>query len=67
MEKEPTPTGSVTKLLLCGEQQLTAEPTPAGSPEMQFWGSRRVVTKSGGTARAACMGEAQLGFQELGA
>ena len=40
---------------------------PAGSPEMQFWGSRRAVTKSGGTARAVCMGEAQLAFQELGA
>lgn len=40
---------------------------PAVSPEMQFWRSRRAVIKSGGTARAACMGEAQLGFQELGA
>ena len=28
---------------------------------------RRAVTKSGGTARAASMGEAQLGLQELGA
>lgn len=40
---------------------------PAGSPEMQCSGSRRAVTKSGGTARAASMGEAQLGLQELGA
>ena len=40
---------------------------PEGSPEMQCWGSRRAVTKSGGAAGAASMGEAQLGLQELGA
>lgn len=40
---------------------------PAGSPEMQCWGSRRTVTKSRGAAGAAPMGEAQLGLQKLGA
>ena len=59
MEKEPTPNWQRYKAAALWD--------PAGSPEMQFWGSRRVVTKSGGTARAACMGEAQLGSQELGA